>query len=52
MENLSYLFAAYTAIWILDFAYLVRLQRREKTLRQELDQLRQKLSGEGRDLDP
>ena len=52
MENLSYLFAAYTAIWILVFAYLVRLQRREKTLRQELDQLRQRLSGERRGLDP
>ena len=52
MENLSYLFAAYTAIWILIFAYLVRLKRREKTLRQDLDQLRQRLSGGGRDLDP
>ena len=52
MENLSYLFAAYTAIWILIFAYLVRLKRREKTLRQDLDQLRQRLSGEGRDFDP
>ena len=52
MENLTYLFAAYTAIWILVFAYLVRLQRREKILRQELDQLRQRLSGERRGLDP
>ena len=46
MENLSYLFAAYTAIWILLFAYVMRLQRREKSLWEELEQLRQQLSEE------
>jgi CcmD family protein len=52
MENLSYLFAAYTAIWIILFAYLLRLQRREEGLRQELEQIRQRLSRERQDIDP
>ena len=43
MESFTYLFVAYTAIWIVLFAYAVRLQRREKSLRQELEQLRQEL---------
>ena len=49
MENLSYLFAAYTAIWIVLFAYVARLHRREKSLRQELEQLVQKLAEEQED---
>ncbi len=45
MENLQYLFAAYTAIWLILFAYIMRLQKRTKELGEELEQL-------GRDLNP
>jgi CcmD family protein len=47
--NLSYLFAGYTAIWIALFTYLMRLRRRGRDLRQELDLLRDKV-GEDRDI--
>ena len=46
MDHLSYLVAAYTAVWIVFFAFLMRLQRRERSLRQELELLQQKLAEE------
>lgn len=42
-SDLSYLFAGYAAIWIIFFAYLMRLRQREKRLRQELELLQEKL---------
>jgi len=45
-SNFSYLFAGYTAIWVLFFAYLLRLRRREKELRQELELLRDQVAKE------
>ncbi len=39
MEKLQYLFAAYTAIWIILFAYIMRLQNRAKELGEELERL-------------
>lgn len=47
MENLVYLFAAYTVIWIALFAYLFHLSRRQERLRQEMDSLRRSLEREG-----
>jgi len=47
MENLVYLFAAYTVIWIALFAYLFNLSRRQDRLRQEMDSLRRSLEREG-----
>jgi len=44
-SNFPYLFAGYAAIWILFFAYLLHLRRREKDLRQELELLRGKVEG-------
>ena len=44
MENLQYLFAAYTAIWLVHFTYIMRLQKRTKELGQELERLSQDLS--------
>jgi len=46
MDSFSYLFAAYTAIWVVLFAYVLGLQRREKRLWQEVELLRQKLDQE------
>jgi len=43
MENLSYLFAAYAAVWVLLFVYVVVLSRRNRALEREIDELRQLL---------
>ncbi|MBI2865739.1 MAG: CcmD family protein [Chloroflexi bacterium] len=39
MNNLGYLFAAYTIIWLVLFAYSFRLARRVEELRQRLEAL-------------
>jgi CcmD family protein len=41
VNTLNYLFAAYTAIWIILAIYLFSIHSREKKLRQELENLRQ-----------
>ena len=43
MANLTYLFAAYTAIWVLLFIYVLILSRRNRMLQKEIDELRQLL---------
>ena len=43
MENLSFLFAAYTAVWALLFVYVVVLSRRNRALEREIEELRQLL---------
>ena len=43
MENFSYLFAAYTIIWVVLFGYVVSLGRREKGLRDEIEALKRAL---------
>ena len=43
MANLTYLFAAYTAIWVLLFNYVLILSRRNRMLQKEIDELRQLL---------
>lgn len=40
MKGLAYLAAAYTAVWIAIFAYLVSMGRRASRLERELDELR------------
>ncbi len=42
-RNLNFLFAAYTAVWVLLFIYVLMLSRRNKTLQKEIDELRQLL---------
>lgn len=39
--NLSYLFAAYTVVWIGLFVYVFGLMRRSRHLERELDELRE-----------
>ncbi len=41
VNTMNYLFAAYTAIWIILAIYLFSIQSREKKLRQQLENLRQ-----------
>jgi len=43
MENLDYLFAAYTVIWVFLFGYLVSLHLRQKKIQLELALLKDKL---------
>lgn len=43
MDTMNYLFAAYTAIWIILALYLYSIHSREKKLRQEIRRLKQLL---------
>ena len=43
MTNLSYLFAAYTAVWVALFVYVLRLARRSRELEEEIRELRRLL---------
>lgn len=40
MKGLNYLFAAYTAVWIAIFVYLMAIGRRARRLERELDEMR------------
>lgn len=40
MENLDFLFAAYTAVWVMLFVYLQLLSRRNRALEREIEELR------------
>ncbi len=41
MENLAYLFAAYTVIWAVIFGYLFFMQRKQKKLQRQIDLLQE-----------
>ncbi len=43
MQNLSYLFAAYTIIWVVIFGYIFTLSRRNQELGKEIVALKEKL---------
>ncbi len=43
MNNLNFLFGAYTAVWVLLFFYVLMLSRRNRSLQKEIDELRQLL---------
>jgi len=40
MERLGFLFAAYTAVWVLLFLYVQVLSRRNRRLEREVEELR------------
>ncbi len=40
IRNLSFLFYGYTVIWVIIVGYLFWLSRREKTLRDEIEELK------------
>ena len=50
MDNLHYLFAAFAAVWIVLFAYLVYLNRRTGELGRQLAELESKLKNKEGDL--
>jgi CcmD family protein len=43
MNTMNYLFAAYTAIWIILAVYMYSIHSREKRLRQDVERLKQLL---------
>jgi CcmD family protein len=49
MENLEYLVAAYSVIWLAISIYVLILYRRQRRLRQEIDSLKEKVSKKGAD---
>ena len=40
LKNLNFLFAAYTAVWVLLFLYILVLSRRNRVLQKEIEELR------------
>ncbi len=48
MDTMHYLFAAYSAIWIILAVYLYSIHSREKKLREEVQRLRQMLENRGK----
>ncbi|HVO25771.1 MAG TPA: CcmD family protein [Candidatus Margulisiibacteriota bacterium] len=43
MANLNFLFAAYAAVWVLLFFYILSLSRRNRSLDKEIEELRELL---------
>jgi CcmD family protein len=43
VTNLNFLFAAYTAVWVLLFLYILVLSRRNRSLEKEIEELRELL---------
>jgi CcmD family protein len=41
---MNFLFAAYTIVWVLLFAYVVSIARRQKKVQEDLAQLQESLS--------
>ncbi len=46
IRNLSYLFYGYTVIWVLVLAYIYSLSRREKNLREQIEELKKEIRSE------
>ena len=45
MGNLVYLFAAYTVIWVVLFAYLINLSFKNRALKKKLEALKSRKKG-------
>lgn len=48
MENLGYLFAAFTIVWLALFGYIFSLSRRQVKLRRDIDLLKEVLKEEAK----
>ncbi|NIS71020.1 MAG: CcmD family protein [Proteobacteria bacterium] len=46
MENLSFLFAAYSATWVVLFLYVYTLWRRQNRIADEIERLKERIEGE------
>lgn len=43
MDNMNFLFAAYSAVWVLLFLYILTLSRRNRSLERDIEELRELL---------
>ena len=43
MENIGYLFAAYTVIWAVVLGYVLFMQRKQRRLQQQIDMLQESI---------
>ncbi len=43
MENLGYLFAAYTVIWAIVFGYILFMQRNQRRLQRQINLLQESI---------
>lgn len=48
MENLSYLFAAFTFVWLIIYFIIYRMSKRQKELLQEIQQIKRILDEKGK----
>ncbi len=46
VRNLSFLFYGYTVIWVLIVGYIYSLTRREKNLRDQIEELKKEIESE------
>ncbi len=46
MDNLGFLFAAYSATWVVLFLYVYTLWRKQSRIEQELQRLKNRIGGE------
>lgn len=46
IRNLSFLFYGYTVIWVIVLGYIYTLSRREKNLRDQIDELKKEIEAE------
>jgi CcmD family protein len=47
IRNLSFLFYGYTVIWVIILGYVYTLTRREQNLRNQIEELKQRMRDEG-----
>ena len=48
IRNLSFLFYGYTVIWVIILAYIYSLSRRERNLRDQIDELKKEIETENK----
>lgn len=46
IRNLSFLFYGYSVIWVIVLGYIYTLSRREKNLRDQIDELKKEIEAE------
>ncbi|MBI5304182.1 MAG: CcmD family protein [Chloroflexi bacterium] len=49
IRNLSYLFYGYTVVWVFLLGYLFMLSRRERNLRDQIEELKKSIASEHTD---
>lgn len=49
MEDLEYFLAAYITVWVIIFAYVLRISLSQRNLRREIDSLREEIKERQRD---